>query len=402
MATYYVSTDRGDDADNGTSEATPKATLAATIALGTSDGDIVEIIDEGSYNEGDLQIQAEITVQHTASSLGRPKIYGTGLGGNDAVRAFDSEDIGPILKGLEIYGYSGKIFQSTARKGIEIEDCFIHDVPQLINNTLIGVADNPNIIKQSILFFEPAGAQAINNGVDDTNGWLQIENCLITSSNTSGDNPIIYDYSNHGTASFCTIINRGATDKSTIVLSKVINCYVSASDGYGIASDDRTYNTVCVEYAGADKAFRNKDDDSDGAAGAGEQAITDAQSYAGFVAGRDIGDADDISDSFQLTSLSLAIDAGTAYNNIFVDFEDIVRPCRGYDVGCFEYTTDWSEYTAEPKSSFDNGLAIQSNANLSSNHKFKYCSFNRQAPFSLGVKGPANLRGRTTAYKVER
>ena len=397
MTTYYVAK-TGDDLNDG-SEANPYLTIDKALEQAQSQRDIVEIIDEGSYNEGDLSVGTNaIIIQHTASSLGRPKIYGTGLAGNEGIRAFEVNKIGPTLKGLEIYGYSGEIFESNVRKGIEIEDCFIHSVPQLINNSLAGVADNINTIKRSILFFEPAENQAINNGVDDTDGWLQIENCLITSSNTSGNNPIIRDYSNHGTASFCTIINRGSTGtNSTIMLSKVINCLLSSSEGYGIASDDQTYNIVCVPDAG--RAFRNIDDNSDESAARGEQAITHAQ--VGFVDGTSEGNTTSVIDNYKLTNSSLALDAGITYNGISVDLDDEDRPCYlGFDVGCFEYITDWSEYTTEPAGSFDNGFVIQNNTNLSSNHKFKYCPINRQAPFSLGAKGPSSLRGRSSAYKV--
>jgi hypothetical protein len=78
MATYYVSK-AGNDSNNGTSEGTSKLTISQACLTASADGDIVEIIDEGSYNEAGMRIENHnITVRHTASLLGRPSINGGG------------------------------------------------------------------------------------------------------------------------------------------------------------------------------------------------------------------------------------------------------------------------------------------------------------------------------------
>jgi hypothetical protein len=58
----------------------------------------------------------------------------------------------------------------------------------------------------------------------------------------------------------------------------------------------------------------------------------------------------------------------------------------------------WSNYTSEPNTKLDPDFVINKYLNLDSNHKFDNGA--EQAPLSLGIKGPTNLRGRTTAYKV--
>ena len=408
MTTYYVAK-TGDNSNAGTSQAAPKLTIQAALTAASARSDTVEIIDEGVYNEGVLAPVVEnITLHHTASTLGRPEIHGTGIGGggSDANSAFDLSYSGFSIKGLEIYSYgaypNGCVFNvatnAAARVGLEMEDCFMYDVPRLTSHNLAGTSDDPCEIKQCIMYFE--GSRYGNTGLNiQNNGYLEISNCLLTASNKSGDWPIVNDYSAFGTASFATIIDRGTISKSTMRIAKSINCFVSSSTAYGIASDDQTYNLACVT---SGFAFRNNADGAiaSPASGSGNEQITHAE--VGFVDNTSIGDTVGVADNYKPTSASKLVNAGSSFDDIVIDLAGTLRPCRGYDVGCFEYTTDWSEYTAEPKSSFDNELVIQSNANLSSNHKFKYCSFIRQAPFSLGVKGPANLRGRTTAYKVEK
>tara|TARA_R110000824_G_scaffold216729_4_gene403303 strand:- start:465 stop:1673 length:1209 start_codon:yes stop_codon:yes gene_type:complete len=388
MATYYVAK-AGNDSNNGSTRALAKLTIQNALDSATSADDIVEIVDEGTYNEGNIQIKANsVTIQHTASTLGRPKIHGTGLASNPGTRAFYNDYIGPILKGLEVYGYSGVVMQKGAQaKGMEIEDCFFHSVPKFNSNTLVGTSADPNIIKQSTMFFN---GSSFTGPLND--GYLEIENCLITSSATTGDWPLLYDYSTRGTASFCTVINRGDTSKSTMRMSKVINCFVSTSQGMGIASDDQTFNIVCA--TGGGFAFRNYADGAAAATGTGEQQIDHDE--VGFVDGSAIGITAAIAANYNLTQNSTAFNAGTAYNDIFVDITGNLRPQKGYDIGCFELTVPWSDYGFQKTGNTNNGFVIQNYNNLSGNFLFRANSPEphnpEQVPFSLGVKGPPTLR----------
>ena len=110
MATYYVAK-TGNDSNGGTDITAPKLTIANAIAA-TSNGDTVEIIDQGSYNEGNIEIyNSTITITHTASALGRPKIYGTGLGGNSDNRAFYVYGEFITYNGLEISNYTDQVIK---------------------------------------------------------------------------------------------------------------------------------------------------------------------------------------------------------------------------------------------------------------------------------------------------
>ena len=70
------------------------------------------------------------------------------------------------------------------------------------------------------------------------------------------------------TASFCTIIDRGAGANGPIIeIGKIVNCIVSGNSVDGIASDDHTYNLVQV----GGNEWRNMADDSNGSAGTGDK-----------------------------------------------------------------------------------------------------------------------------------
>lgn len=73
MALYYVDNVNGSDANNGTSEALAKATLAAGVALITADGDILYVQAAGSNYT--LTVAQAITIDGTITG-GRRKIEG--------------------------------------------------------------------------------------------------------------------------------------------------------------------------------------------------------------------------------------------------------------------------------------------------------------------------------------
>ena len=78
MGTIYVAKS-GDDGNSGSTQSSPKLTIAAAVAAATNNRDIVEIIDEGTYAESQIVVAADgITLTHTGS--GRPIIDASGLG----------------------------------------------------------------------------------------------------------------------------------------------------------------------------------------------------------------------------------------------------------------------------------------------------------------------------------
>ncbi|MBT6745083.1 MAG: hypothetical protein HOB26_00830, partial [Flavobacteriales bacterium] len=305
MAIYRVAK-WGDNSNDGSTTALAKLTIQAALTAASSRSDTVEIIDEGVYNEGGLAPVVEnITLHHTASTLGRPEIHGTGIGGggSDASSAFTLSYSGFSIKGLEIYSYgsypNGCVFNvainADGRVGLVIEDCFMYDVPRLTTNNLAGTSGDPCEIKQCIMYFE--GSRYANTGINIQNaGYLEISNCLLTASNKSGDYPVVSDSSAFGTASFSTIIDRGTISKSTMRIAKAINCFVSSSTAFGIASDDQTYNLACVT---SGFAFRNNADGAiaSPASGSGNEQITHAE--VGFVDNTSIGDAVEIADNYK-------------------------------------------------------------------------------------------------------
>ena len=401
MTTYYVSK-AGSDSNNGSTPALAKLTIQAALTLASASADVVEIIDEGAYNEGYLAHTAvRVTLQHTASELGRPKIYGTGTPGSGPVSAFNAAYEQCQYIGLEIAEYTTSVFNDggSGYDKFIMSGCFVHDVPKL-GNTIIASADasKPATIKQCVMFFEPAGSTPILN-----NGYMEISNCLITSSNTSGDWPLLYDYGTHGTASFSTIINRGTTSKSTIVFPKVINCIVYAGQlgGDGIASDDENYNRVIARNV-IEGAFKNFADSSTTTTGSNSATATLAQ--VSFVDGTSIGSTISIAANYNLQEGSTAIDTGTTYDSIAVDITGTVRPQDGsFDIGAFEFVgadPEWTEYTAQPRNNRSQAFTFNTYMNLASNQKFRYTSDPAQAPFSRGTKGPSALRSRSKPYKT--
>jgi len=62
----------------------------------------------------------------------------------------------------------------------------------------------------------------------------------------------------------------------------------------------------------------------------------------------------------------------------------------------------WRDYDRQPRTRYESDLTINAPRNLASNHKFDTSNDVKQAPFSLLVKGVPSLRGRKTAYKVEK
>ena len=392
MTKYYVSKAGADTTADATDASTPLLTVAAGLVSASSDSDIVEIIDEGIYVENNLGFAAHyVTIQHTASHLGRAKISGDGSAGHPFV--LDSYN-GATLIGLELGFYTDYVFNKggTGYNGLHLSGCFIHNVPQLGSHTFVGSAARPISIKQSVMFFEPAS----NEYCIATSGYMEISNCLITSSTSTGGYPVLRDFGNFGTASFSTIINRSGSLTDPIVrFAKVINCIVTGS-GKGIASDDHTYNLVHTSTS----SFLEFDGvalDSTGSTEFGGQTpmFIDGTAEGGWSNAT-------TAENYQLETSSPAYDAGIAFDGIVVDLTGSTRTtCYNPDMGCFERLHPiWTDYEDEAYDSFEGDFTINDNRNLSSNHKYgdRNCINPKQPPFSKGIKGPANLRGRTKAY----
>jgi len=367
MTTYYVSK-AGLDVNTGLSGSGAKLTITSALLSSIHDGDIIEILDEGTYAEGDFQIIADnFTLKHTASWLGRPVLSGEGIDANDALQTFDVSGDNATYIGLEIKGYGlGESTGCVFRKGgsvspgvfhkFHMSGCFIHDCNALgshyfINNDV----DNPSTLKQCTMFFDPYG---VYNCIDST-GYMEISNCLITSSTATR---LVLNGNAKVTASFSTFINRGVSTKPIVQSGKVINCIITGS-GIGIASDDHTYNLVEV----SSTPFRNLADDADGSAGTGE---FDGRA-PDFVDGDAIGTRIEVIESYQIETTSYAYDSGIAFDGIIVDITGSTRvSCRKPDMGCFELLRPiWTEHEDEAYDSFEGDFTINDNKNFFKRNK---------------------------------
>lgn len=142
MATYYANATTGSDSNNGTSAATPKATLNAALAL-TSNGDTI--------------VLAPSTTDYSFTSITRSDI---------TIRC----DVKPnpvkgIYARINGLGDSGQILANAGNGSFFAENIWIH-------RYAVGAASNTSFIN-------------IGNGALTTNRVIEFKNCII--SNCSGD-----------------------------------------------------------------------------------------------------------------------------------------------------------------------------------------------------------------------
>ena len=407
MATYYVSSGSGDDSDSGATPELAKKTLQSVLTGTTpsiADGDTVEIIDEETYPENAIRIETpNLTITHTASHLGRPKIdaqYQTWV--------WRQNTSGTTFQGIEMYNASVAIDRASnsptgAGTWFHLTGCFIHDVSYLTSQNIVGDSGNKTSINECVLYFFDANVNHIN-----AESNLTLSNSLITAS--LSNEALVCDFgdsSNTVTASFCTFINTpgGSSSEPIIQVGKAINCIVSGS-GHGIASDDHTYNAVITD----SRPFNDHDGTSSTAEGTG-----DINSDPLFVDGTVTGSSPSIAANFKLQSTSPCIDAGTLYDNITTDISGTGR-AQQY----------WSSYSTptEPKFAGDftinlyNNIDVQYRRPLPGTNDmgaYEYVDPTAtadiyegthpavdQVPFSLGSKGPGSLRGKPGAYGVSK
>ena len=417
MTTYYVAK-FGNDSNSGLSGSGAKLTIQDALDE-VSNEDTVEIIDEGTYNEGDLEFTEDnLTIRHTASWLGRPVISAVGIDANDAIRAFNVAGVNTTYIGLEITGFgldnsSGCVLHKGGGTGLEyhkfhMSGCFIHSCSILGGTSFANTdAGDPSTLKQCIMYFHPYNKvyKCIENGAT---GYMEISNCLITSSNVLYH--LVEDYGARLTASFSTFINRTnlynpdtdtlRSSGSIVRAGKVINCILSGS-GDGIASNDHTYNLVVVETSARSTGIPYLTlGETLGTTGSGDITGDDP----GFIDGTLLGERNTVAASYNLQCTSVAVDAGVGYGSISLDITGTARPlCNTFDMGCFELIPpDFCDYDTSPGPNIKDGFVMQNYMNLSSNHVFRYCNDTKtgQAPFSIGTKGPQSVRGRNTPYKT--
>ena len=412
MTIYYVAK-TGNDSNSGTDHANPKVTIASAAASAyAGSSNIVEIIDSGQYNEGDIEIYSNaITVRATGSNA--PILDGDS-GTED--HAFETYISGCAFQGLTFRNFDEQLINgfNTAGMNFILSGCLAYDFGTASPyGQKIGGAGFSEIHDCKIVSEGGAGVIPSTAG---SSVWI---NNSIIATNKPGAAALKSSQAlTNVTASFCTFIGSGYNNSSArnyhLVdqVYKVINCIVSGS-GDGINAFDSTYNLVNVS---GDPFITWTSDSWDGSARAAHS--TEVSGDPLFVSGSSLGITDtdpgtpgnqellaNVSfgtQDFSLSNGTPASRAGISYNGVSVDIIAVERASTP-TIGPYEFTEIWTDYTSERDLRFDpDHLTSNRYINLQDNQRYRIAHNPEQVPFSRGVKGPSTLRGRNTPYKVDK
>ncbi|QDP51371.1 MAG: hypothetical protein GOVbin630_69 [Prokaryotic dsDNA virus sp.] len=394
--TYYVAK-WGNDSNAGTSPVTPKLTIDGALTDATTDGDNVEIIDEGTYVESVTVRANDITVAHTASTLGRPVMQGAGA----LAWAFNTIG-GPYnnltIDGLEVKNYvtdpgnddGGFVKNAAGMTGLTIKNCFAHQISRINYNQLGGTLTNPTLIEKTIVFADDLATDDVIES--QVSAYIKVVNCLITGTTGGYDhNQALYNANGsvHSTASFSTFIHRGTKTESQVIVekvAKVIDCIVSGA-GYGIQTNDHTYNVVDTSQTNFLTAGG-----ASASAGTGDQNDTNPL----FVDGDSMGNTIAVAENYKIQADSPAYAAGIAFDSINEDLASETR-VNPPSIGAYEYIRAWSDYYDSGKR-FTGAFVDRKFERVKGDYKYKWTVPNRQGPFSLNIPGVPSLRNRSSAY----
>ena len=409
MAVYYVSKAGNDGSGTGGDITKPYVTINAAVAAayGAGTGNIVEIIDSGQYDEGDIEIYTNaITVRATGSNT--PILDGDD---GDEDHTFETYVSGCIFQGLTMRQYDNQFIKgaNAPGKNFILSGCigYAFGGPQYV----LGSGGSAEI-HECKLVAERAAAVDLS-----ANGHLWINNSLL-ATNAVGTTIVQSSVSYPNvTASFCTFVGSGHNNSSgrqynlIDAVETVINCIVSGS-GNGINAGTSSYNLVNV---GADPFLVYGAASYGGTGGSTVARSANTGEITGdplFISGSDPGTEDPevfgnvnlYTQDFQLQGASPAIDAGTSYLGVAIDLSGTSRPQGDApDIGAYEFISGdpiWSDYSSEPNKKWGSDFSINTTKNMSSNYKYKYDDSNRQAPFS--VLSIAKIRGTTVPYKADK
>ena len=428
MADIYVSTSNGDDDSGDGTQASPYASIKKGVEQATSDGMVVEIIDEGHYVENNhIDVpSSNITLTHTASNLGKPTIDYSGLSGEelfDLTNFSSTAHEGFTLHGLEIKGNGTHALLelpggNNNANDLTITDCFMYNLPKLQSFGLNIESGHTVRILTSSFMFTPNNSRAIELGT--VAGSFLIENCFLSRSSAGGGSEAIQamlkagDRTCQATASFCTFMFNDVVREVNVIdnFPKVINCVVSSTLGSavsGIDAVDHTFNLVnCGGQGVGESAFRNGSNVSASAASG------DIVSAFTFINPVSRGNTENVVANFGLDTGSVGIDQGIAFNNVSVDIIGVSRPQNGsFDIGAFEFTTGGgggggggTNFTTSDGTEINikfgsNNFVMHHTANRLATRRFNSDKNNRQAPYFLTTPGPPTIRDRDTPYKNE-
>ena len=389
MTVYYVAK-TGNDSNAGTSQAAPKLTIASAVdaAWRAGTGNIVEIIDSGEYEEGDIDIFTRaITVRATGSN--KPVMDGDP---NNNDYAFVPYISGNVFIGLHMKNYDDGLINTgfNANAGnYTLSGCIGHFLlgPQQIGNSMAPAQSA--VVRESRVISEGRSTFSAQNGKI----WF---NNSVIATNAAGYHVIDSAQANvNVTASFSTFLNNGRSGGNYCnVLNevyKVINC-ISFGNGDGNNAFDHTFNNVFVAGDSFIAWSTNSCNGSTTTTGSGEVFgdplfVNEGTpgSYS-FTSGQ----------SYKLSAGSPAIAAGTSYLSVTTDISGNTRTAMDMGAYAFESTDPlWTSYEKEPVNRFSAGLGINLYDNLASNNKFRNSPSGvnpKQAPFSRGIKGVPSIR----------
>tara|TARA_R110000824_G_scaffold8737_3_gene39585 strand:- start:51170 stop:52273 length:1104 start_codon:yes stop_codon:yes gene_type:complete len=332
MAIYYVAKS-GNDSNAGTDIAAPKLTIDNAVGVARSSADnIVEIIDSGQYDEGDIEILSNaVTVRATGTN--KPILDGDS--GNED-HAFQTYVSGCVFQGLTFRNYDDQLIDGFTTAGLNfiLSGCvgYLFGGPQHI-----GGGGGTEIHRCKIV---ATSHRTLN--VHSGNVWI---NNSFLATNAVGY-PVIVSSITYPkvTASFCTIVGsayENSSNRNYNLINQVHtvrNCIISGT-GDGINAYDSTYNLVKVS---GDPFIEFSSDSWDGTprtAGTGEvtgDPIFISGSKPGWADPALAGNATvDTQNYTPLNSSSPAAGAGVAAYGITLDLTGTTRGAPP-DIGALE------------------------------------------------------------------
>jgi len=440
MATWYVSKAEGADANAGTSTSAPKSTPQAALNS-SSAGDTIEFIDSETYYDAsgsghtyylaDAQEKANITIKAGTDSDGnkyKPTLCGKTINESGSIVAAYAVkyNTGWTFEGIEFrdFGNSGLVYSDSGISNLTVKDCSFHHITQRDGHGSAAAADaaillgiqgdqTTNVIERC--YFYEIGAYAVRQ--TGTTGAMTVRNCLVYSwggeGGASAGNWSAFLSQNTGSVvEHCTIVNfEGNPNGTTPIINlgsgslggmaryNIIHSCVNGTNSSKIYANTAKYNIVFAcgganldaEITVSDATGNLSQDPLFVNTGSAESTTSEAGTHPDFTfAGTD-------SPCWQG-----AVDSTTT--------DDILNNGNKRDsysagnipaIGCYQFYREFSDY-ALSDNVLENDYIINTLANISKEYKTIVSKTDTAAPavapFSKGVRGPAHLRGRSTAY----
>jgi len=404
MPTIFISQTAGNDSTGNGSEGSPYASIKKGYDE-SSEGDTLQILDSATYQPGGTasgeRIFLTTSINITSTSGQTPTIDGTAARNND----FGSK---PAFHGvtaaagkvISFTGFTFNSFTGSANPIVDASNKVTLQFNQCIFQNMSTVAIFPNPADAS-----SAAPNLLNRcEIKDSTHFTVIdstgadEHFLFKNSTFHHGNPstgISYidcgnDSRVNGIMQNCSVLSAINTAVTLIRFGTIENTIArntgSGASATGIKANDSRSNNCTIGF----------DTEQTGGTDGGSN-LTNTNPL--FV------NESSTPPDFKLQSGSPCIGAGKTIAAITVDFDGTSRSAP-YDIGAFQFVATSGFTSTDGSESFSRTIAsdftIRKTANKLATRRFDTTSENRQAPYSVTVSGPPNIRGRTTAYKVEK